>query len=79
MREHRNIRQYEKEIEALQYELDGPNLTLMEIDIQLFKSTLAPFLDIIGMKQKLDQNEYINSYQIIIVPWSYHLDQQVTR
>ena len=79
MREHQNIRQYEKEIEALRYELDGPNLTLMEIDIQLFKSTLAPFIDIIETKQKPDQNEYTNSCQITISPWCYYLDQQVTR
>ena len=79
MREHQNIRQYEKEIEVLRYELDGPNLKLMEIDIQLFKSTLAPFIDILETKQKPDQNEYTNSCQIIISPWCYYLDQQVTR
>ena len=79
MREHQNIRQYEKEIEVLRYELDGPNLKLMEIDIQLFKSTLAPFIDIIETKQKPDQNEYTNSCQITISPWCYYLDQQVTR
>ena len=79
MREHQNIRQYEKEIEALRYELDEPNLTLMEIDIQLFNSILAPVLDIIETKQKRDQNEHTNSCQMIILPWHYHLEQQVTR
>lgn len=78
MREHQNIREYEKEIDVLRHNLHEHKLTLMNIEIKLFKSTLAPIFGSL-IENEQDKNEHDDHSPIFIPPWLYNLDLKVTR
>ena len=79
LREHQSLRHYEKEIEALRHSIDGPRHQMMDMEMQLFKATLASIKDLVNKDQESDDNRNIHNMSTCITPWAYSLAEQVTR
>ena len=79
MREHQNIREYQKEIEILRHEIVGPKLKLMDIEMNLFKYKLTSFQNSVGKNQGGVNGEKIEKSPISMSSWLYNIAEQVTR